>query len=149
MATTMFGEKVALEVKGAMIRFDQDVPWELFERPGIRAILRAVSMEAPRTISGIVVVTSSWRPEVGPFSYHHRADALDIRTGIERSAAPGAIIGPTREARMEIARQWAVRMKLRLGVEYDVQFGDVKHIDHFHIEHDGLKAMARYQTAVA
>lgn len=143
---TIFGEKVPLEAAGALIRFEQEVPWELFERPGIRAMLRAVSMEAPRTIGGIVVVTSTWRPFSGQFTYHNRCDALDIRTGVDGSSRQGAIIAPTREARIEAARAWAVRMKLRLGVEYDVVFGDERHIDHFHLEHDGAKAMNRYRT---
>lgn len=143
---TLFGEKIPLEAAGPLIRFEQEVPWELFERPGIRAILRAVSMEAPRTIGGIVVVTSTWRPFVGEFTYHNRCDAIDVRSGVDGSSRQGAVIAPTREERIEVARAWSVRIKLRLGIEYDVVFGDARHIDHLHIEHDGSKAMARYRT---
>lgn len=144
---TLFGEKAPLDVRGPKIRFQGDVPWELFERPGIRAMLRAISMEAPPTVDGVVVVTSTWRPfaESGGFSYHNRCDALDVRTGVDGPTRPGSIVAPTRDGRIAIARDWAVRMKLRLGVEFDVIFGDARHIDHFHLEHDGLKAMLQHE----
>jgi hypothetical protein len=132
-----------------MIRFSVDIPWEVIEQPGIRSILRAVSLEAPRMVGDVVVVTSAWRESEGVFSWHWAGRALDIRTGILLDqSTTGAVIGPNPKARTAICGEWAMRIRTRLGLEFDVIFGDAQHIDHIHIEHDGVRANRQYRTAV-
>lgn len=146
----MFGERTALVTIGPRIMFDRPVPWELFERPGPRAMLRAISLEAPQTVDGVIVITSTIRDPDGPFSWHWSADALDVRTGCfdAMAKARGAIIAPTYDDRVRLAGEWAARVRNRLGLEYDVIFGDERHIDHMHLEHDGGKASRRFEPVL-
>lgn len=147
---TLFNDRSALVTVGPRIEFALPVPWELFERPGIRPMLRAISLEAPQTVDGVVVITSTIRDPENDFSWHWNANALDVRTGcFDRMArSPGAIIAPTYEDRVRLAAEWAARIRNRLGLEYDVIFGDARHIDHMHIEHDGAKAMRRFEPVL-
>lgn len=142
MTRRAFGVREALEPLGALLEFSNPVPWEVLASDGCRRILSALALEAPETVGGIVVVTSTWRPTAGAneFSYHHAAEAIDWRTGVDRPRSPGSVVAPSRIERIEISKAWAARVAARLGCEFDVIFGPPKHIDHGHAERDSLKA---------
>jgi hypothetical protein len=141
-----FYEKEPLTLVGPQIEFAMPVPWEVFAFPPIAKILSAICLEAPEMVGGVVCITSTWRPAADPASWHHSGTAVDLRTGVDGATRRGAVVGLTRETRIENCRGWATRIKLRLGIDYDVIFGDPKHIDHIHIEHDGLKAIKPFRT---
>lgn len=102
--------------------------------PGISRILWALSMTAPRTVGGVVMITSTFRPD--PNSYHSKYRAIDVRTGFGNFDRRGAIINDGPEDFMKKAQAWAWRIRHRLGFEFDVVFGDDSHKDHIHVEHD-------------
>ena len=137
-----------LKPRGARIVFLDPIPWEVLERCG--PILRVISLEAPRTVGDVVVITSHYRrpTPLSRFSWHHTGDALDWRTGVEPEIAKelGAIVAETRAERFAIAEEWVDRVAVRLGSEYDlVGPRDPNHIDHGHAERDGRKAARVYK----
>jgi hypothetical protein len=112
---------------------------EFFE-PGPAALVRAFALEAPPTKGGIIVVTSVWRKPGAKPSQHPELMAVDVRTGIDDTRLQGGILGATREVRYGHASEWAARVQMRLGSEYDVVFGaEVRHVDHIHGEWDRRK----------
>lgn len=140
----LFGTREPIEPLGSALVFLNPVPWEVLESAGCRRILSAISLEAPELIRSFVVITSTWRPGEDAFSYHHRFEAIDWRTGVDLPEELGAIVAPTREARIEIAEAWADRIRDRCGREFDVIYGDARHIDHGHAERDGRKVARVY-----
>jgi len=131
-----------LKTLGSPLFFLDAVPPEVLER--CAPMLRAISLEAPETVGGIVVITSHIREPRGAFSWHWTGDAVDWRTGIKPDRLadePGAIVASSRDEAIEIAKAWTDRVAARLGNEFDVVGPrDAKHVDHGHAEHDGRKA---------
>lgn len=152
---TAFGSRAPLETLGSPLVFKNPVAWESLASDGTRAICGALSLEAPETVDGVVVITSTHRLQKGleAFSWHHRAEALDWRTGLYRDGPsgeltvgdrPGSIIAATPADALAVAHEWAERVRARLGNEFDVVFGDARHIDHGHAERDGVKVSRVY-----
>lgn len=108
----------------------------------IPRILYVASMTAPKTVDDVIVITDLWRTGSG---YHPKFKAVDIRTGIGVPLRRGAIDAQSHEMKMRRANEWAGRMRIRLGFEYDVIFGDEDHIDHIHIEHDSTKELITWK----
>lgn len=144
----MIDPRIPLEPRGGRLYFLNPVPWEVLER--CAPILRALALEAPETVDGLVVITSTIRESdtYKPFSWHHAGQAIDWRTGIkpaELAAEPGAIVASSRDEAIEIAKAWRDRVADRLGNEFDVVGPrDYRHIDHGHAERDGRKTLRVY-----
>ena len=146
---TTFGSRAPLEPLGAALHFLEPVPWEVFASDGSRAILSALCLEAPRTLGGVVVISSTWRRagSLDPFSWHQRFEAIDWRTGLYRDGLgelllggrPGSILAGDPLEALGLAIEWADRVAARLGSEFDVVYGDRRHEDHGHAERDGRK----------
>jgi hypothetical protein len=116
-----------------------------FLEPGFARILFVAGMTAPDLIDNAMVITSLYRTGSG---YHPKFRAIDIRSGVFAPALRGAIVAPTDQKRLDMGKSWAQRMRLRLGYEYDVVFGqDDDHLDHFHIEHDARKELIYWKQS--
>lgn len=149
--SSVLGNREPLDPIGSSLEFVGPVHWECFRDGGIREILEALSLTAPRgLVDGVVVITSTYRGTGSGFSWHSRFSALDYRTGIYRDQAGnlalgtrrGSIVAPTPELALEVAQAWADRLSNRLGSNFDVVFGDARHIDHGHVENDAAKRKA-------
>lgn len=149
---TILGGRTPLETLGAPLDFVGPVRWECFRDGGLREILEALSLTAPRAlVGGVVVITSTYRRPGERFSWHSRFAALDYRTGLyfnssgelELGTRPGSIAAATPELALEVAQAWADRLSSRLGSAFDVVFGDARHIDHGHVENDAAKRKAK------
>ncbi len=144
----LFGERFPIETLGIPLEFAHPVPWEVFASEGCRRIFAALAIEAPETVGRVVFITSTWRraTPTSKFTYHHRAEAVDWRTGVlePMDREPGAIVAASEGERNAIASAWARRVGERLGSEYDVIYGDKRHIDHGHAERDGRKVARVY-----
>ncbi len=140
----LFNHREPLQVVGARIEFKGSVPWEVLQSTGVQRILQAAACEAPETVGNVITVTSTHRvaTTTSRFSYHLLGEAVDIRTGVFEAAhtARGAVVRATEADRRAISDAWAERIRQRLGGEFDVVYGDGKHIDHIHIERDGAKS---------
>ncbi len=81
----------------------------------------------------VVWVTSAADGHHKSYSRHYTNEAFDIRIknvkGLSRNA-DGTLAYDTKVA------AWAKRMKLELGDDYDVVYGDANHLDHIHCEYD-------------
>ena len=146
--SSVFGEREALEPIGSPLEFVGPVHWECFRDGGLREILEALSLTAPRAlVDGVVVITSTHRSHGSRFSWHSRFAALDYRTGLYLDEAGdlalgtrrGSIVAATPALALEVAQSWADRLDRRLGSAFDVVFGDARHIDHGHVENDAAK----------
>ena len=105
----------------------------------IPRIFYALSMTAPKLVGEMIVITELWREGSG---YHPKCRAVDVRTGVYSRNLTGAIVGSSQDQRKQFGIDWAKRLRLRLGYEFDVIFGtDNAHIDHMHIEHDEKKQL--------
>jgi hypothetical protein len=105
--------------------------------PNVCRILAVAAKEAPELLGDVMIVTEGFRPHrTGQPSLHPELRAFDLRTGIDAPTLRGAIVHHSRTHRLELAQLWADRMRLRLGTDYDVVFGDDRHIDHIHVEYD-------------
>jgi len=153
---TLFGSRAPLENLGSPLVFKNPVPWESLASEGTRSILAALALEAPETVDGVVVITSTGRRQkpLSRFSWHHRFEAVDWRTGLYHDATgelllggrPGSIVAPSPEEALSIGLAWADRVRDRCGNEFDVVFGtDRRHIDHGHAERDGVKVARVFQ----
>ena len=149
--SSVLGNREPLESLGASLEFAGPVRWECFRDGGIREILEALSLSAPLDLEGgVVVITSTYREPGSGFSWHSRFAALDYRTGLYRDQAGnlalgdrrGSIVAATPELALEIAQAWADRLSNRLGSNFDVVFGDARHINHGHVENDAAKRKA-------
>jgi len=149
--SSVLGNREPLESLGASLEFVGPVRWECFRDGGIREILEALSLTAPRElVDGVIVITSTYRAPGSGFSWHSRFAALDYRTGLYRDQAGnlalgarrGSIVAETPELALEIAQAWADRLSNRLGSNFDVIFGDARHINHGHVENDAAKRKA-------
>lgn len=149
---TLYGSRIAMVPLGPRLIFEREVPAECIANPDFGRLCMALTLEAPETVDGVVVVTSTWRPEARRFSWHQRFAALDWRTGLYRMAdgdmglrtLTGSILADDPSEALSIGRAWRERMAARLGDTFDVLLGDEDHIDHGHAEHDGSKAARVY-----
>lgn len=125
-------------------------------RPQVARILYAAALEAPPLVDDVLVVTDAARlPSAGGKPSKHKPpsapgeegfSAIDIRTGVGAPPRDGQIEAPSDAERFEKAKDWAARIRFRLGSEYDVVFGDAAHRDHIHVEHDERPAFIGQRT---
>jgi hypothetical protein len=110
-----------------------------FHDPWTCRLLAVAAETAPPLRKDVLVVTEGWRKGTpGKRDQHTHFKGLDIRTGIESPNLEGAIVGSpnSRINRIRAAKAWCERMEDRLGTDYDIVFGDSRHINHIHGEHD-------------
>jgi hypothetical protein len=119
-------------------------------------IVMAAMDEAPNLIGGTLVITSAVRQviEGKPRSWHHKARAVDFRTGLAGtrladlrwSSRIGAIeCRGNAQVAYQRAIEWTYRIAARLGNEFDLVYGiAAKHVNHIHGEHDGNKSERRF-----
>jgi hypothetical protein len=135
--------------RGPRIAFKVSAPaavlYAEFFEPGPARLLRAFALEAPSLKGGVLVVTSVWRPAGETPSLHPELLAIDVRTGVDDTRLVGSILGSTREDRYAKAEAWAERVRRRVGVEYDIVYGEaVRHVDHIHGEWDRRKRRSSF-----
>ena len=125
---------------------------EIWDHPRLMTMVRAAVREAPALFENVMVITSVWRSGTG---YHPKNRAIDIRSGLsgisrgdlKHVLRTGAIVPPVTNATSDLEWlmylkivDWAKKIALRLGDEYDVVYGiDRNHVNHIHIEHDERK----------
>ena len=113
-------------------------------------LIEVARKEAPPTVGGCIVIVSIYRkPAKGArFSYHHVGRAVDLRTDlsitpegmIRAGGREGAIVDPDEVGgALTEARDWAQRIRERLGNEYDVVWNQADHLSHLHLEFDRRK----------
>lgn len=97
-------------------------------RPHMTAILHAALLTAPQTTDGAVVITSAKRKDDGGRSRHPMCGAFDFRCR--------SIVARSQTERIDIAEDWAGRMQIELGDDYDtIAHGEGDHL-HVHVEYD-------------
>jgi hypothetical protein len=96
--------------------------------PEIARILLVAKATAPRTTDDTVWVTSAWAPV--EHGLHNKGEAFDIRV---RNVVGFDI--ETFQYCKEV-EAWVYRIQEQLGSDYDVVYGDSKHLNHIHIEYD-------------
>jgi hypothetical protein len=112
---------------------------EHFNDPMLCRLLTVAAETAPPLRKDMLVVTEGYREaRPGKRDLHARLKALDFRTGIENPLLDGAILASpnSRINRIRAAKGWVERMEARLGTDFDIVFGDSKHINHIHGEED-------------
>jgi hypothetical protein len=112
---------------------------EHFHDPWTCRLLAVAAETAPPLRKDMLVVTEGYRQgKPGKRDLHAKFKALDFRTGVENPLLDGAIVSSpnSRINRIRSAKSWRDRMEARLGADYDIVFGDAKHIDHIHGEED-------------
>jgi len=95
--------------------------------PEIRIILDGVMDTAPEMTDDTVWVTSAWRADD---TKHGTGEAFDIRIKNVKGFNLETF------AYNKIVAAWVKRVKERLGPDYDVIYGNSKHLNHFHVEYD-------------
>ncbi len=103
--------------------------------PEIAAMVRVAAETAPTLRDNTLVLTEAWRPGHSQASLHPACKAIDIRA-VDGADRPGAIVGADEAEQTVAGDRWAERMRQKLGDNYDVVFGDQKHINHIHVERD-------------
>ena len=146
----IIGPRERFEALGKPLEFVGPTRWECFSDLGVRAILEALAITAPRLVGGVVVLTSTYRRGGGRFSWHQRFAAVDVRTGLSKNVRGELELGTRRGSfaavspgqAFAVGQRWQSDLEARLGNAFDVVFGDVEHIDHMHLELDGAKRRA-------
>lgn len=95
--------------------------------PEIRVMLDVVRETAPELTDNTVWITGAWRPDN---TKHGSGEAFDIRIKNVKGFNTGTF------AYNKIVAAWVKRVKVRLGPDYDVIYGNSKHMNHFHSEYD-------------
>lgn len=97
-------------------------------RPHMTAIVQAALDTAPNLSDGAVVITSAKRPDTGGRSLHPKCGAFDFRCR--------SIVARSQTERIDKAEDWAGRIQMKLGDDYDViAHGDGDNL-HVHAEYD-------------
>jgi hypothetical protein len=107
-----------------------------FADPFFCRMLEVMAETAPPLAGNVMVVTEGYRRARRDRDLHSELKAVDVRTSVDDPGRLGAILGEELSERMVAGRGWADRIRARLGSEYDIVFGDAKHKDHLHGEHD-------------
>jgi hypothetical protein len=100
--------------------------------PEIRRMLDVVRLTSPE-VNGGIWVTSANDGKHKAGSKHFTNEAFDIRIRNVKEFKWGPEGGYIFN---EVIDSWAKRIRLELGLDYDVVYGDKKHLDHIHIEYD-------------
>ena len=104
--------------------------------PEIRRILDVARMTSPKMLGDSVWVTSANDGSHKQGSKHFKNEAFDIRirnlVAFKWGASGEFIFNET-------INNWARQLRLELGEDYDVVYGDAQHLNHIHIEYDPKK----------
>jgi hypothetical protein len=95
--------------------------------PEVRVILDVVVATAPEMTDNTVWVTNAWRDDA---TRHGTGEAFDIRIKNVKGFNLETF------AYNKTVAAWVKRVKERLGPDYDVIYGNSKHLNHFHVEYD-------------
>lgn len=115
------------------LRFHPDVKFVSRNfAPEIAQILYVVQETAPETRDNTIWVTRAWAEENR--GTHAAGEAFDIRI---KNVVGFNIV--TFQYCKEV-EAWVYRIREQLGSDYDVVYGNSKHMNHMHIEYDPKKS---------
>lgn len=103
--------------------------------PEVATIIRFAAETAPSLKENTMVIVEGWRAPRESVSLHPACKAIDIRA-IDSLMRPGAILGESEDQKLALGNRWAIRLRQKLGDDYDVVFGTTGHLSHIHIERD-------------
>jgi len=89
----------------------------------VRDILDVARETAPNMSDGAVWITSANDGKHMKTSKHYSNEAFDLRVRNVEGQHPAVV-------------KWCIRMREKLGPDYDVIYGDPQHRSHVHIEYD-------------
>jgi hypothetical protein len=104
--------------------------------PEMVRVADAARITAPRLIDDTVWITSANDGKHSDTSLHYHNRAFDVRIR-NVSGLVWEKLGEERKFMYnDIVQQWADDIKLRLGSDYDVIYGNESHLSHIHVEYD-------------
>lgn len=105
--------------------------------PEIYKMVFAAYMTAPKLNDGTVWITSANDGTHKVGSKHYKSEAFDIRIwNVRGYDGPHREMGKLTWTKQEVITNWARGLRLALGDDYDVVYGDRLHLDHIHVEWD-------------